>query len=152
MENYQDPPEVSQCVINAAGDGEQRNKEGLLHRLDGPAFKALDVSKWYVNGKLHRVDGPAIEYVDGNKLWYINGNRHRIDGPAVDRPDGSKAWYVNGKLHRLDGPAHIRYDGYTEWWINDYQITNGVVEWMKEQQVTWPFDEPTQMLFLMKFG
>jgi len=45
MENYQDPPEVSQCVINASGDEEWRNKEGLLHRLDGPAVECADGSK-----------------------------------------------------------------------------------------------------------
>jgi hypothetical protein len=27
------------------------------------------------NGELHRTDGPAIEWADGTKYWYVNGNR-----------------------------------------------------------------------------
>jgi len=55
-------------------------------------------------------------------------------------------------LHRLDGPALINSIGNNLWYVNNKDITNEVEEWMKEQNTTYPFDEPTQMLFLMKFG
>ena len=30
---------------------------------------------WYnKNGQLHREDGPAVEYANGSKWWYLNGN------------------------------------------------------------------------------
>lgn len=29
------------------------------------------------NGELHREDGPAIEWCDGTKKWCINGKYHR---------------------------------------------------------------------------
>jgi hypothetical protein len=47
-------------------------------------------------GQLHREDGPAVEWKSGIKEWYINGERHREDGPAIDCSDGSKTWYLNG--------------------------------------------------------
>lgn len=75
---------------------ENRNKEGLLHRLDGPAIELADSSKqWWFNGKRHRIDGPAIERANGNKLWYLNGKLHREDGPAIEFANGYKEWYFN---------------------------------------------------------
>jgi antitoxin component YwqK of YwqJK toxin-antitoxin module len=69
------------------------NKEGVLHREDGPAKvgwyecgnKGSEV--YYINGVLHREDGPAeIQYYQsgtiGLEVWYKNGVRHREDGPA----------------------------------------------------------------------
>ena len=51
-----------------------RNKQGLFHRLEGPAIEGTDGHKqWWINGKLHRLDGPAIEYAGGIKFWYIDG-------------------------------------------------------------------------------
>jgi len=89
----------------------------------------------------------------GTKRWRDNyGRLHRLDGPAVIGNHGSKYWYVNGLRHRIDGPAIIKYDGKTEWWVNGNQISNEVEVWLEEQNVIWPLDEPTQMLFLMKFG
>ena len=49
-------------------------------------------------GQLHRTDGPAIEYDNGTKEWYINGKLHRTDGPAIEYDNGSKEWWVNGEL------------------------------------------------------
>ena len=53
----------------------------------------------YLNkeGELHRLNGPAIEYADGTKGWYVDGKKHRLDGPAFEYTDGTKDWYVNGK-------------------------------------------------------
>ena len=53
-----------------------RNKQGQLHRLDGPAIESADGTKeWYQKGQRHRLDGPAIEYADGTKEWWIEGKR-----------------------------------------------------------------------------
>ncbi len=71
------------------------------------------------NGRLHRLDGPAIERTDGTKYWYQNGLRHRSDGPAIEFPNGGKEWWLNGVIHREDGPACISSSG-IKWWYLDY--------------------------------
>jgi hypothetical protein len=77
---------------------EYTNKQGQLHRTDGPAIEYEDGSKeWWVDGKRHREDGPACEYDDGTKQWYLNDKRHREDGPACEWDDGTKYWYLNGE-------------------------------------------------------
>ena len=102
------------------------NKEGMLHRLDGPAVEWANGTKvWCVDDKCHRLDGPAIERDDGTKEWWVGGNWHRLDGPAIVWADGSKEWFVNGKLHRLDGPAVERADGTKEWFVNGNHICDG---------------------------
>ena len=70
--------EESTFTIDENGDKYWRNKEG----------------------KLHRIDGPAIEHRNGNKAWYQMGLKHRIDGPAIEFNSGVKHWYQNGVLHR----------------------------------------------------
>ena len=65
-------------TIDENGDKYWRNKEGELHRIDGPAIEYGDGTKeWHKNGKLHRIDGPAVEYSNGIKHWYQNGVLHR---------------------------------------------------------------------------
>jgi hypothetical protein len=86
-------------------------RDGKLHRDDGPAKEYPTQQRWYRNGHLHRDDGPAIVDADGTREWYRNGRQHRDDGPAVEHPDGFKAWYRRGKLHRDDGPACEAPDG-----------------------------------------
>ncbi len=80
--------------IDFNGNKRWYNKNGKLHRLDGPAIEDAEGKYWYLNGKRHREDGPAIEWVDGDKSWYLNGKRHREDGPAVvwAEVDGTKGW------------------------------------------------------------
>jgi hypothetical protein len=74
-------------------------KEGLLHRVDGPAESFEDGSfSWYLNGKRHREDGPAWEHSSGQTIWYKNGERHREDGPAKETPNGLKMWYLDGEI------------------------------------------------------
>jgi len=107
---------------------------------------------WMSGGQIHRVGRPAVFSARGTKSWYVNDIKHRIDGPAVEYNDGGEEWWVNGKLHRLDGPALFTMHYVNEWYIYGNKVTSEVNEWMKEQHVTWPFDEPTQMLFFMKFG
>ena len=80
------------------GSIEWRNKQGKLHRDDGPAkeWPAKGAKAWYRNGKLHRDDGPAMDGPLG-KSWHRNGKRHRDEGPAVEYADGRKEWYRHGK-------------------------------------------------------
>ena len=83
-----------------------KTKDGMVHRLDGPAITLANGSeKWLVDGKLHRTDGPAVINAYGDKWWYVNDERHRLDGPAVKYASGSEEWYVNNRLHRVGGPA-----------------------------------------------
>ena len=67
--------------------------------MDNESFFEFDRwgNKFWKNkeGKLHRLDGPAIDYVDGRKQWYKNGLRHRLDGPAVEVVS-YKDWWKNG--------------------------------------------------------
>ena len=80
------------------------------------------------NSVVHRSDGPAYIDVDNHYEYWVNSKRHRIDGPAVRNQNGSYQWYVNG---------------------ND--ITKEVEEWMKESEITLPFDEDAQTMFNLRF-
>jgi len=89
---------------------------GIYHRIDGPAFKNIDLEVWRHNGKLYREDGPAIirkiskEYPGGtNHEYWINGKQHREDGPAViahiskKYPDGTyHEYWINGERQIKD--------------------------------------------------
>jgi hypothetical protein len=78
------------------------NKNGQLHRLNGPAVKRSNgYEAWYQNGLLHRLDGPAIKTFNGEKYWFQNGGLHRLDGPAIEWSDGKRSWYFKG-----EGPLH----------------------------------------------
>ena len=99
---------------------EYYNKEGQLHRVDGPAvIRENGTQIWYINGQRHRTDGPAYIRQKGTKIWYFNDNMHRKDGPAIILPNGTQEWWITGKLHREDGPAVIHADGSQIWYIND---------------------------------
>jgi hypothetical protein len=99
---------------------------GVLDNPVGPArvYYSGD-TEWYKNGVLHRVGGPAIKHGRLTK-WYFEGNLHREDGPAIgDNYNGS--WYKHGRLHRdtydLHGrlqPAVINWDPEKrcEYWID----------------------------------
>ena len=65
---------------------------------------------------------------------------------------GTQEWRVNGELHQLDGAAVIWADGHQEWWVNDQNITTQVNSWMQTQAVVWPWDDQTQMQFILTFG
>jgi hypothetical protein len=60
-----------------------------------------DGTIWYKNknGKLHRTDGPAFEHTSGTKSWWINGVRHREDGPATIYSNGYERYYLNDKKY-----------------------------------------------------
>ena len=93
--------EESTFTIDENGDKFWRNKEGELHRIDGPAIEYGDGDKeWYKMGKLHRIDGHAVEWSSGRRDWYQNGVLHRIDGPAIEYGNGNKSWFYNNvKFH-----------------------------------------------------
>ena len=108
--------------------------------------------RWYVNDQLHQLDGPAVIWASGTQEWWANDQLHRLDGPAVIWANGDQEWYVNHQPHRLDGPAVIHANGYQEWWVRDQEITSQVEAWMQTQGVTWPWDEETQMQFILTWG
>ncbi len=89
-----------------------------------PRMTDIDGTKFWKNkeGQLHRDDGPAAEYISGDKIWFQNGEYHRVDGPAVENASGQKGWFVNGKLHRVDGPA-IENDLSKHYYIEGKQLT-----------------------------
>ena len=91
-------------------------------------------------------------HADGTQAWRVNDQLHRLDGPARIYADGQQEWWVNGQLHRLDGPARIWTDGTQEWYVRDQEITSQVEAWMKEHAITWPWDEETQMQFILTWG
>ena len=62
---------------------------------------------------------------------------------------GRKQWFVNDQLHRTDGPARIWPDGRQEWWVCGEDITLGAAAWMRSIHITWPWDDQTQILFLL---
>ena len=67
--------EIPPTTIDIYGKKYWRNKNGDLHREDGPAFEGGLAYRrgWYINGVCHRLDGPAREYSDGQRFWYFNG-------------------------------------------------------------------------------
>ncbi len=74
------------------------------------------------DGKLHRDDGPAWIEPNGTQIWVQHGEYHRDDGPAVVEPDGTQLWYQDGKLHRDNGPAAIYEDGEQEWYQHGKRV------------------------------
>jgi hypothetical protein len=105
---------------------------------------------WILDGQLHRTDGPAFISRTGYQAWWVNGERHRTDGPAII-DDNHQEWWVDGKCHRTDGPAIIWKDGDQSWYINGKKITQEVNDWMRKQNVTWPWDTETQAQFVLTF-
>lgn len=121
MKKMEDTDEYPELHTDLQGNKIWLNKEGQLHRLDGPAVeKANGTKSWYVNGKLHREDGPAIEWAGGSKEWWLNGVRQPDQYPPTCNVDqyGNKRWKnIKGEHHREDGPAIEWANGDKEWWI-----------------------------------
>lgn len=90
------------------------------------------------------------------KEWRDEDNLlHRIDGPAFINRYGDEQWEYHGKMHRIDGPAviwrrfpQIEY----RYFVNGIDITNEVIAWMKEHNISYPFDEDTILLFKLRFA
>lgn len=88
---------------------------------------------------------------DGTQAWYLNNQLHRTDGPAWIGANGSQGWYVRGQLHRTDGPAIIGAYA-SHWWVHGVNITEQVKAWMRENEIALPFDQDTQIQFILTFG
>lgn len=105
--------------VSAKGRVEYFTRDGVRHRIGGPAIIAINGSKyWLQNGKYHREDGPAWDLRNGKQVWYIRGKLHREDGPAIIFPDGTMKYYLDNRLHRKDGPAAIYSDGRQVWYYH----------------------------------
>ncbi len=79
---------------------------GIVEYLNG-------TKKWFKNGLLHRLDGPAVEYANGTKEWFKNGKRHREDGPALKFSDSIKYWYLEGKSYgQINLKDYVVLDSY----------------------------------------
>ena len=100
-------------------------KKPVVSNIDRPEFGA-DTKEWRSDGKLHRIDGPAVIWANGTQEWFIDGLRHRTNGPAMIWDDGKQGWFVNGK-----------------------NITDKVEQWMDLNEITWPWDDATQVEFLL---
>ena len=60
-------------IIEPDGTKSWRNKEGQLHRDDGPAIIRDRRKEYYKNGERHREDGPAVIYTSGKKEYWKHG-------------------------------------------------------------------------------
>ena len=89
---------------------------------------------WLKDGRYHHEDGPAFETPAGSREWWVNGLRHRTDGPAIMLVE--EEWWINEPLHGW-------------WWINGEDMTHEVEKWMRLKQISWPWDEATQVEFLL---
>ena len=72
----------------------------VLCQLGGdeiPCCLDRDISWHNKQGELHRDDGPAKIWSNGTQEWYQHGELHREDGPAREEPDGTQHWYWHGQ-------------------------------------------------------
>jgi len=120
------------------------------HRVDGPAFIGVNGhQEWWVKGRRHCLSGPAVIFADGTEEWYVDGLAHRVDGAAYMGADGNRVWYVNGIIHRIDGPAIVYLSNEYEWYINGELVSTEVEAWMEARNISWPWDESTQVEFTL---
>ena len=63
------------------------DRDGLVRWLDD-------------EGLLHRVDGPAWVWPRGTQYWSRHGRFHFAHGPADLYADGTLAWYEDGQFLR----------------------------------------------------
>lgn len=89
------------------------------------------MNKSYFNDidQLHRLAGPAITWDSGLKEWWVNGDRHRVDGPAIEYNDGIVSWYMFGNR------------------LNTFEVE----QWLKDNNLSYPFNKETQFLFQLRF-
>ena len=129
-------------------------KEGMAHRLDGPALESPNGDKYYFiyANEFDKKDWEKISvlilnnstctYTSVSVNCHINnGKFHREDGPAVEYANGKKYWYKEGIRHREDGPAIEYASGYKEWHKEGkihredgpaIEFANGTKNWFKE--------------------
>ncbi|WP_274630815.1 hypothetical protein [Arvimicrobium flavum] len=123
------------------------NKQGQLHRENGPALVVRDpvsgvvtAETWCQNGRPWRDDGPAEIKRDAEtgvttfEGWWQGGKPQRLDGPAEITRDAKtgvatyEAWRKDGQPHRDGGPALTVRDADTgvatreEYWQDGEQV------------------------------
>ena len=55
---------------------------------------------WYnKEGIFHRVNGPARIFPSGKEEWYLQGKRHNLNGPAIIYPDRRERWHNDGTFN-----------------------------------------------------
>lgn len=108
----------------------------------------------------------TTQYIDNkNKtIYYIEQYQfHNDNAPAVrsfydnDMTQIMKEyWYHKGRFHCANGPAIAIYthDGaciHTDWFVNGIDITDHVIPWLKDNNISLPLDKSSQILFKMRF-
>lgn len=87
-------------------------------------------------------------------IVYVNHKPYEVDTATKVYGSYPKLiqWFNDHEgYHRIDGPARV-FDGLTdEWHIHGYNITGEVNAWMKENDITWPFNEESLVLFKLRF-
>jgi hypothetical protein len=66
-------------------------------------------------------------------------------------PSGDESWWVNGVRHRDDGPAFISANKHLSWRRHGEDIDREVNEWMKENNISYPFTDEQKVLFKLTF-
>jgi hypothetical protein len=61
--------------------------------------------------------------------------------------DGIQRYFRDGKVHNSYGPAIIDAYGNKYWYLNGKDITYEVYCWMRNNNITYPWDKETQMMF-----
>ncbi len=70
-------------------------EEYIVKVYDGGGYTV-----WYnKEGQLHRLNGPAVENSDGYKTYWMNGKCHNLEGPAVIYSSGEVEYHIENKLY-----------------------------------------------------
>jgi hypothetical protein len=68
---------------------------------------------FWKNGMRHRLDGPAIAHPDGRKFYFFEDALHRIGGPAATDETGEYWWIHGVKIACKTQKEFERLTGYT---------------------------------------
>ena len=85
--------------------------------------------------------------------WYDDNKQlHREDGSAlINLSNKSYHQFRHGKLHREVGPAVMYNDGSVDWYFDGIRVTDEIEDWMKENVISWPFNNENLMLFKLQW-
>lgn len=127
-------------------------------------------TRFLKDNELHREDGPAVVGDTSGEIWAINGNLHREDGPAIVGSADFERWkHFNLAQIGLDPVAiaemagepiedviipetePLFLEGGEGWFINGENITHQVNQWMKENDISYPFSDKHLVLFKLTF-
>jgi hypothetical protein len=115
-----------------------RDKQGRLHRDDGPAMILTD-NEWSLELNLNEIiqEYPNIHHIEA---WYTHGKLNRENGPAKTTIKNGKIesqeWYKNGKYHRIGGPANVYISqGSGKFKDEDFYI-EGKLQYKKQTSIT----------------